>query len=284
MYPFASFSLPIFGSKFTLASVFSPVASPLSLPSLFSLFQSCVWGSAVSVPIIAVTTPAFSINPICLSKISSLSLSKPTMNPAITCIPWLCIIFIDSARSFFVFCSFPHSFRLSIFGVSMPKKTLWKLALLIICMSSSSSARLTLASVKNMKGYLCDCCHLINSGSICLTWDLLPIKLSSTTNIEPLHPALYKCRNSPIICSAVFVLGILPFSIIMSQNSQLNGQPLEYWIAIDEYFLKLRSSHRGNGVFVMSGLSSEVYIGFNFPCSKSSKNIGSVISASFNTK
>src|SRR3989338_5497914 len=96
------------------------------------------------------------------------------------------------------------------------------------CINSGSAARLVLASVKKLKGYLYDFCQVISSGNIFFTFKVFPIKLSSTIKIGPLQPALYNAWNSVIICSGDLLRGILPFMMTISQNSQLKGHPLEY--------------------------------------------------------
>lgn len=238
--------------------VLSPVVSVKSLFSAFSLCQSLVCGSAVSTPTIATTQPIFCMNSIWVSNIFSVSVSNPTMNPPITCIPCCCIILTVSARFLCTFCIFPASFSPSTLGVSIPRNTFEKFAFVIKFINSSSSARLVLASVSSVNGYLCSSCHFMMCGSNSLALNLLPMKLSSTTNTVPFHPASYSVWNSVCTCSGVFVLGTLPFIITMSQNSQLNGHPLEYCIAIAAYFVMSHSSHCGFGVFVTSGLSVDV--------------------------
>ena len=64
----------------------------------------------------------------------------------------------------------------------MPMKTVTMLAATINSISSSSSARLSDASVKNVKGYPSASCHAATSRSNVFTATLLPIRLSSTMN------------------------------------------------------------------------------------------------------
>jgi len=59
-------------------------------------------------------------------------------------------------------------------------------------------------------------------------------------------------------CSNVFVLGFLPFNMVMLQNSQSKGQPREYCKESDAYFFISSNPHIGFGDNVMSGYSSEV--------------------------
>ncbi len=207
----------------------------------------------------AVTIPLFWIKLICLSKIEVGSLSKPTINPPCTSRLLFWILFIQAIRSRFLFRYLLHSVRLSSLGVSIPTKTLLNPALTINCISSSSSERFIDASVKKEKGYFFCFIQSIKEGRISIfSLFLLPMKLSSTKNTELLQPCKYKTSNSSKIWFLLFVLGLWPFRTMMSQNSQLKGQPLEYWMHIEAYFFMLISSHSGGGVFLISGRSLEI--------------------------
>ena len=59
------------------------------------------------------------------------------------------------------------------------------------------------------------------------------MKLSSTKKTWPRKPEAYTLSSSLMIWSRSFVRGLRPQSSVMSQNSQLKGQPREYWMLIE---------------------------------------------------
>ena len=75
---------------------------------------------------------------------------------------------------------------------------------------SSSSARFTLASVSNENGVPFRFCQSTSTGKSCLTFFLLPMKLSSTINTGPRQPRRFNSSNSATICSLLFVRGTRP--------------------------------------------------------------------------
>src|SRR5208283_961392 len=142
---------------------------------------------------------------------------------------------------------------------SIPTKTVLNSASTIILISSSSSARLMEASVDRENGYFLLSIHSIIAGNISFfSFFLFPMKLSSTKNTPSLQPREYNLSSSAITWLLSFVLGILPKSEVMLQNSQSKGQPREYWMLMEAYCLRSKSSHRGRGVVVTSINLSEV--------------------------
>src|SRR5687767_4229886 len=67
---------------------------------------------------------------------------------------------------------------------------------------------------------------------------------------------------------------------MMSQNSQLNGQPREYCTDIELYCFKSAILKSGTGVNESGGRSTALYVRLVFPDSRSATNSGNVVSAS----
>ena len=82
----------------------------------------------------------------------SFSVSKPTMKPAVTNMPARRCVCTLSAIERLVFCFFCVWTSVASSGVSMPVNRAKKFASRIIPSSSSSSARLSEASVENLNG------------------------------------------------------------------------------------------------------------------------------------
>jgi len=109
------------------------------------------------------------------------------------------IFLIAAVRSRRQFCFFPHSSRLSSLGVSRPTTTASKPDLTIKSINSSSSARLTEASVRKLKGWPLASTQSTRFLRTFRTSLLFPIKLSSTKNSWPLQPRPYTASSSRII-------------------------------------------------------------------------------------
>ena len=58
--------------------------------------------------------------------------------------------------------------------------------------------------------------------------------------------------SSAVILELVLMRVCLPYSRVMSQNSQLKGQPRECWIDREAYFFVFIRSQRGRGVSARS--------------------------------
>jgi hypothetical protein len=54
------------------------------------------------------------------------------------------------------------------------------------------------------------------------------MKLSSTKKTSPAKPVFLIASSSAITCPPDLVRGFRPYMTMMSQNSQVNGQPREY--------------------------------------------------------
>ena len=80
---------------------------------------------------------------------------------------------------------------------------------------------------------------------------LLPIRLSSTTKTI-LNPACRKASSSAKTCSLALRRGRRPKVTMMSQNSQVNGQPREICKLPNMYRLIFNKSMRGSGNLVTS--------------------------------
>ena len=158
-------------------------------------------------------------------------------------------------RSRLRFWLFPHSARLPSSGVSMPMKTCVKPASTIILISSSSSARLTLASVMNRQPFF-PLRHSISAGRrSSFRARLLPIKLSSTTNTLRRQPRLYRASSSSMNCFELLMRILCPKSEVTLQKSQLNGQPRVYCRLIESYLVRSTKSQSGIGVTRISAYS-----------------------------
>ena len=59
------------------------------------------------------------------------------------------------------------------------------------------------------------------------------MKLSSTTKSGPWAPSRRSASSSASTCSGDFTRGVRPNISMMSQNSQLKGQPRETWMACE---------------------------------------------------
>jgi len=57
------------------------------------------------------------------------------------------------------------------------------------------------------------------------------MKLSSTTNSGPRAPRRWRASSSASTWAGAFTRGTRPKISMMSQNSQVKGQPRETWIA-----------------------------------------------------
>ena len=93
---------------------------------------------------------------------------------------------------------------------------------------------------------------------------LLPMKLSSTTKML-CTPSRWISCTSAMTWATVFVRGLRPYMTMMSQNSQLNGQPRANWIVIVRYWSILSRSKRGSGESCMLGFSCWLYSFFHVP-------------------
>ena len=118
-------------------------------------------------------------------------------------------------------------------GVSMPRNTVVKPASTIDSTRTGSEARSTLASVYSSNGRPCSFCQRATSGNSFAASRRLPMKLSSTTKIDPRQPSSYSTSSSRSICFGAFTRGLRPYSSMMSQNSHWNGQPREHCTLIE---------------------------------------------------
>ncbi len=170
---------------------------------------------------------------ICRSKMSSVSSSKPTMKPLETSMPWAWMRRTVSSRSSLALTGLLAPIRLSTEGVSIPRNTMPKPASRISRISSASAPRLTEASVKKLNGKSWLRCQRSIAINECLASRRFPMKLSSTKNTEPRHPAASSASSSAVIRSGDLIRERRPYSFQMSQNSQANGQPRECCTAIE---------------------------------------------------
>ena len=218
------------GSKFGRSN-WSPFATERSRPSRSSRRQSAVPGSAPSVPTMARATGSEEMSSSCRSKMPASSASKPTMNPPNTSSPAAAILRTASPTSMRRFCFFPVSFSAAGFGVSIPTNTALNPASAMAARSAGSPARSRLASVMQSNGRPCSRCQRAISARIPAARRRFPMKLSSTRKSAPRAPSPCSASSSATTCAGDFTRGTRPNTSTMSQNSQLNGQPRETWIA-----------------------------------------------------
>jgi hypothetical protein len=175
-------------------------------------------------PVIEIGIRACWMNRNCSSKMDGSSWSKPTIMPAITSMPAAWMRWTAVTMSSRVFCVFFVSARLATRGDSMPTKIVVKWACVMRRRSSSSWATLRLTSVMNSMGYPRAACQVASAPSSALASLLLPMKLSSTTKMLA-TPSAWMASTSASTWATDFVRGRRPYMTMMSQNSQLNGQP-----------------------------------------------------------
>ncbi len=131
-----------------------------------------------------------------------------------------------------MFCVLWVSCRLAARGDSMPTKIVVKFASRIRCNSSSSCAMLSVTSVIELDRVAARRAATPTSArSSSFASFLLPMKLSSTTKTLR-TPRRWIVSISAMTCATVLVRGRRPYITMMSQNSQLNGQPRANWIVI----------------------------------------------------
>src|SRR3989304_541395 len=135
-----------------------------------------------------------------------------------------------------VFTSFFVSTRLVFLGDSTPTNTRSKLAACIKPRISYFVARFIVASHAKLIGKLFSLPNLISSSSNSLVYLGLPMKLASVNTTEP-TPSSYSFCTSAKTCLTDLLLGTLPSVMIMSQNSQVNGQPRVVCIENSKYGL-----------------------------------------------
>ena len=110
----------------------------------------------------------------------------------------------------------------------MPTNTLVKPASTINAHNSASSARFTDASVRNpISGPRAPRAMPPFRAASARVRRLSPMKLSSTMKTISFQPRTRSASSSAINCAGDLVRGTRPFMTMMSQNSQLNGQPRE---------------------------------------------------------
>ena len=215
---------------------------------------------ALSMPVIEIGMRASWMKRNCSSKIDGSSWSKPTIMPAITSMPacWMrCTESSMSSRRFCVFLRLLQARgarRLDADEDGREVRLAHQLQQLVV-----------LRDVERHLGHELDriAVRLLPLGervrAAALASFLLPMKLSSTTKMLRSAEAMDLVAPRPSPASTVLVRGRRPYMTMMSQNSQLNGQPRANWIVIVRYWSIFSRSKRGSGESCMLGFSSWRY-------------------------